>query len=154
MSDATGNVPDSGDAMIYCPECGQAMLVRPEHVQVQVACPHCQQVLEPWRLVGTVSPGVTARYGPPPPPRHGVRYGQQTPVMYSWRNRWVAGILGVLLGPLGVHRFYLGFAGIGVLQILATVLTGVGALWGLIEGVLCLVGATLTHDVDGLPLRE
>jgi TM2 domain-containing membrane protein YozV len=65
----------------------------------------------------------------------------------------VAGVLGVLLGPLGVHRFYLGFIGIGLLQAAVTFVTlGIGGVWGFIEGVLCLTGPVM-RDVDGLPLR-
>jgi TM2 domain-containing membrane protein YozV len=68
----------------------------------------------------------------------------------------VAGALGILLGPFGVHRFYLGFTGIGVLQAVLTIgsvfiLTPVVAIWAFIEGVLCFCGAM--HDIDGLPLR-
>jgi TM2 domain-containing membrane protein YozV len=65
----------------------------------------------------------------------------------------VAGALGVLLGGFGVHRFYLGFPGIAVAQIAATILTFgvVGPIWGFIEGILCFCGAM--RDVDGLPLR-
>jgi TM2 domain-containing membrane protein YozV len=65
----------------------------------------------------------------------------------------VAGVLGVLLGPLGVHRFYLGYVGIGVVQVIVTFITvGFGGLWGFIEGVLCLTGPVM-RDADGLPLR-
>ena len=72
----------------------------------------------------------------------------------SWRNRCVAGILGVLLGSLGLHRFYLGYTRIGVLQICLTFCTmGYAGIWGFIEGVLILVGMRI-RDVGGLPLRE
>jgi TM2 domain-containing membrane protein YozV len=73
-------------------------------------------------------------------------------VPYSWRNRWIAGALGILLGGFGVHRFYLGHIGIGILQIVATIVTFgiVGPIWGFIEGILCFCGAI--RDVDGLPL--
>ena len=75
---------------------------------------------------------------------------------YSWRNRWIAGALALLLGPFGVHRFYMGFKGIGLVQLLLTVcsffmLSWVVAIWAFIEGILCFCGAM--HDVDGLPLR-
>ena len=84
---------------------------------------------------------------------YGYSHGPAGAGVYSWRNRWVAGLLGVFLGPLGVHRMYLGFVGIGILQIVVTFVTlGIGGIWGLIEGVLCLCGAM--RDVDGLPLRD
>ncbi len=71
------------------------------------------------------------------------------------RSKLVAGLLGILLGWLGVHRFYLGYVGIGVAQIIVTFLTcGLGALWGFIEGILILVGSTIVTDAEGRPLRE
>jgi TM2 domain-containing membrane protein YozV len=64
-------------------------------------------------------------------------------------------LLGIIIGGLGVHRFYLGYTGIGVAQILVTVLTcGAGWVWGLIEGILIIAGTTITTDAEGNPLRE
>ncbi|MDA0987371.1 MAG: TM2 domain-containing protein [Bacteroidetes bacterium] len=71
------------------------------------------------------------------------------------KSKIVAGVLGILLGGIGIHRFYLGFAGIGILQIFVTICTcGVGSLWGLIEGILILVGGYLTTDSTGRPLKD
>ena len=51
----------------------------------------------------------------------------------------VAGILGILLGGLGIHKFYLGYTKEGVIQIIVTFVTcGVGGLIGLIEGIIYL----------------
>ena len=146
MNNGYGDPNQSGATTIYCAQCGKAMLVAPEHVQIPVACPHCQHTIEPWRMTPTMVRGAS----PPPPP-----YGAGTPGQpgYSRRNRWVAGALGVLLGPWGVHRFYLGFVGIGITQIVVTIVTfGIGGVWGFIEGILCFCGAM--RDVDGLPLRN
>ncbi len=63
-----------------------------------------------------------------------------------------AGVLGILLGFLGVHRFYLGYTTIGVIQLVLTLLTfGVAGLWGFIEGILILCGQIRT-DASGQPL--
>jgi TM2 domain-containing membrane protein YozV len=71
------------------------------------------------------------------------------------KSKLVAGLLGILVGWAGVHRFYLGYTAIGVAQILVTFITcGAGAIWGLIEGILILVGSTITTDADGRPLKE
>jgi len=55
----------------------------------------------------------------------------------------VAGILGILLGSLGIHKFYLGYTTPGIIMLLVTVLTcGVGAsvmgIIGLVEGIIYL----------------
>jgi len=73
----------------------------------------------------------------------------------------VAGLLGIFLGWLGIHRFYLGFWGIGFLQILVSGASmilclkvrglNIGFVWGLIEGILLLAGKM--RDADGRPVR-
>lgn len=71
------------------------------------------------------------------------------------KSKLVAGLLGILVGWAGVHRFYLGYVAIGVVQILVTFITcGIGAIWGFIEGILILVGSTITTDADGRTLKE
>jgi TM2 domain-containing membrane protein YozV len=55
-----------------------------------------------------------------------------------------AGICGILLGSLGVHKFILGYTKEGIIMLLVTLLTlGFGgfvvALIGLIEGIMYLV---------------
>ena len=60
------------------------------------------------------------------------------------KNHIAAGILAILLGALGVHKFYLGYTTEGVIMLLVTLLTfGIGAsimaVIGIIEGILYLV---------------
>lgn len=51
----------------------------------------------------------------------------------------VAGICGILLGGLGVHRFVLGDVTGGIIRIIITVVTcGAGSIIGLIEGIIYL----------------
>lgn len=54
-----------------------------------------------------------------------------------------AGICGILLGSLGIHKFILGYTGAGLIMLLVTILTCGLAAWimwiiGLIEGILYL----------------
>jgi TM2 domain-containing membrane protein YozV len=80
------------------------------------------------------------------------------------KSRVVAGVLGILLGSLGIHRFYLGYTTIGiVLVLLSTVgvfltfgLSAIAAgIWGLIEGILILVGSDqFRTDARGVPLKD
>ena len=68
------------------------------------------------------------------------------------KSKIAAGLLGIFLGGFGVHRFYLGYVGIGVAQIAVTLITcGAGAIWGFIEGILILTG-TIDKDAQGRPL--
>ncbi len=70
------------------------------------------------------------------------------------KSKLVAGLLGLFLGGLGVHRFYLGYVGIGIVQIIVTLVTfGVGVLLGMIEGILILAGS-INKDAQGQPLRD
>ena len=62
-----------------------------------------------------------------------------TPQTAFTKNKAVAGVLGILLGGLGIHKFYLGYIGTGILELIITLVTcGAGALLGLIEGIIYL----------------
>ena len=80
-------------------------------------------------------------------------YGMADP---QAKSKLAAGLLGIFLGTFGVHRFYLGFTKIGVIQLIVSLVTcGLGGIWGFIEGILYLVGANgYTTDADGRPLRD
>ena len=58
------------------------------------------------------------------------------------RNKLIAALLAFLVGPLGIHRFYLGRVGTGILMLLLTV-TVVGLIvtvpWALIDMIRYLV---------------
>ena len=85
--------------------------------------------------------------------RHDLQYGDNTQVLAPQKDKLVAGILGIVIGGLGIHRFYLGYIGIGIAQIIVTLITfGVGGIWGFIEGILILVQDDWT-DAQGRPLK-
>ena len=74
------------------------------------------------------------------------------------KSRIAAGLLGIFLGVFGVHRFYLGYTGIGVAQLVITVvscglLSWAVWIWGLIEGIMILSGG-INQDAQGRTLRE
>ena len=70
------------------------------------------------------------------------------------KSKMAAGLLGLFLGGFGVHNFYLGNTGRAIAQIIVTLVTcGVGSIWGVIEGILILVGKINT-DADGKPLED
>ena len=50
-----------------------------------------------------------------------------------------AGICGILLGWLGIHKFILGYTKQGIIQIIVSVVTcGAGGIIGVIEGIIYL----------------
>lgn len=76
------------------------------------------------------------------------------------KSKVVAGILGILLGGLGIHNFYLGKNKFALIQLLVSVVSfgtlyPFMAAWGLVEGVLILVGhENYRTDSNGVPLRD
>lgn len=74
---------------------------------------------------------------------------QQEPV----KSRRIATLLGLFLGWVGAHRFYLGYYRLAVIQIIVTVVTlGFGALWGFIDTFL-LYSGQMNEDAKGRPLK-
>jgi TM2 domain-containing membrane protein YozV len=62
-----------------------------------------------------------------------------TPASSEPNKKTVAGILGILLGGLGAHRFYLGDTKGGIIRLVISVVTcGAGGVIGIIEGIMYL----------------
>lgn len=76
------------------------------------------------------------------------------------KSKIVAGILGILLGGLGIHNFYIGETSKGIIQLclfcfgfLTLGITSlVSEIWGCVEGVCILVGY-IDKDGDDYPLE-
>jgi TM2 domain-containing membrane protein YozV len=141
--------------MAECPHCGASLSPESTHCRKcgSVVTPAPSQtappVQQPVQIVIQV-PGTPAAPAPDAPP-----------VGSPARSRIVAGLLGIFLGALGIHRFYLGYTGIGLAQLLLSVLFGwctagisifVAAIWGLIEGILILT-RSMKQDAWGRPLE-
>ena len=73
----------------------------------------------------------------------------QIPGLVSEKTWMTALLLSLLLGGLGVDRFYLGYTGLGILKLVTC--GGVG-IWALID--LIKVATDKMHDAQGLPLRR
>lgn len=95
------------------------------------------------------------------------RYEQPSynqPPIYAQKSKIVAGLLGLFLGGLGVHNFYLGYTGKAVAQLLLTligwiILIGpiISGIWALIESVLILCssyGSNWHRDGRGQELQD
>jgi TM2 domain-containing membrane protein YozV len=50
----------------------------------------------------------------------------------------LAGVLAILLGVFGVHKFILGYTKEGIIHLILGLACGVGALIGLVEGIIYL----------------
>lgn len=78
--------------------------------------------------------------------------------MGNRKSKIAAGILGICLGFLGIHNFYLGYNGKAIGQLLISVcscfiLSWISWIWGLIEGILILMG-NIDRDAEGNKLID
>lgn len=150
---------------IQCPQCGatnEANAAACKYCGASFAAP--QQA--PQQPVNPQQPPVNPQqpYGAPQQP-YGVPqqpYGVPVqPVQYDpsmQKSKVAAGILGILLGSLGIHNFYLGYTGKAVAQLLISVLScGILSvaswIWGLVEGIQILTGS-INVDARGIPLKD
>lgn len=84
------------------------------------------------------------------------------------KSKVLAGLLGIFppTGALGIHRFYLGYARLGILHVflllvgllLTFIVIGfpilvVNVLWAIIEGIMILAGS-IDQDASGRPLGK
>jgi TM2 domain-containing membrane protein YozV len=106
---------------IYCPRCNA-----PNADTAQV-CYACQSPLT--SSAGGGYQPVQQAYGGGPP-------AQQIP---GADKKIVAGILGIVAGGFGIHKFILGYTTEGIIQIVLTFITcGIGSIIGLVEGIIYL----------------
>ena len=69
------------------------------------------------------------------------------------KRKWIAVVLGLFFGALGLHRIYLGFYALGIAQILVTLISGgYGVVWGFTESVLLITGH-IYKDAKGRLLK-
>lgn len=139
----------------FCPNCGavigapaSAPVPPPVSEPVMSSVPNDPPPPPPPPLYSTPE----ASYAPPPPP----------PLSGDRKSKIVAALLGIFLGWAGVHRFYLGYTTLGIIQLVLGVVVGavtcgigtmIASIWGLVEGILILVGNIKT-DAKGNPLAD
>ncbi len=101
--------------------------------------------------------------GQPPPPNAvvclncGVALNTAVPTANA-KSKLAAGLLGIFLGSLGVHNFYLGYTGKAIAQLLISLLSCgtlaiASEIWGLVEGIMILTGS-ISKDGKGNPLKD
>ena len=74
------------------------------------------------------------------------------------KSKVAAGLMGLILGSLGIHNFYLGYTTKAIIQLCLTILSGgtlstISFVWGFVEGILILTGV-IKSDASGLPLDK
>lgn len=78
------------------------------------------------------------------------------------KSKMAAGLLGIFLGSLGIHNFYLGYTKKAVIQLVVSLAGGIFTcgvatlameIWGLVEGIMILSGS-INVDGQGLPLKD
>lgn len=136
----------AGAGRRFCPNCGR------ETNELAAVCTSCGTNLggAQQQPGGYQAQAPNGPYNPNPGPYNSYSYPP--------KSRVAAGILGILLGALGVHNFYLGFTGKAVAQLLLTllscgILSVVSGIWGLVEGIMILTTPGGV-DANGVPLRD
>jgi len=78
------------------------------------------------------------------------------------KSKLAAGLLGIFLGGLGIHNFYLGKTNRALVQLLVSLIGGIITcglaavameIWGLVEGIMILTGS-IAEDGKGIPLKD
>ena len=71
------------------------------------------------------------------------------------KSKLAAGLLGIFLGGLGIHNFYLGYNSKGIKQLLLWVffLGFVSFIWGIVDAVRIFTGK-IEFDANGVPLAD
>lgn len=122
-------------AVRLCPQCGAP--IDPTAIE----CKYCGERLAVQEAVQQLqSPQVSAQVSQP---NVVIQPGVPAQVYVnqdSWpvKSRAAAGIFAILLGSFGIHKFYLGNPGMGILY-LCFCWTGIPGLLGFIEGIIYLV---------------
>jgi TM2 domain-containing membrane protein YozV len=104
----------------FCTKCGA---INDEMAQY---CTNCQAQLAP--VIGGYQPMQAVNPGP----------------MTDWKTlgadkKIAAGVCGILVGALGVHKFVLGYTTEGIIQIVLSIFTcGAAGIIGIIEGIIYL----------------
>ena len=106
-----------------CKFCGEKLAVQQTAQQTQPQQVYIQQP----------QPQVIIQQAAPQQPAYTSGINPSWPI----KSKVAAGILGILLGGIGVHKFYLGKVGMGILY-LCFCWTGIPALIGFIEGIMYL----------------
>ena len=110
-------------------------------------CPGCGAAASTWSEAAA-SPSVVHHHHHSSEAQPEAQQGGVSP-----KSRLIAGLLGLFIGGLGIHNFYLGYTGRGICQLILIWVPGINliiGIWVLIEVVHIFAGKP--KDAKGLPL--
>jgi TM2 domain-containing membrane protein YozV len=128
--------------VVFCTRCGAANDdTSPQCVQCQATLP---LISRPTEFQPDYQPPFQTGYEPIQPPAP--MYGQAPNADWQTRGadkKVVAGILGIVVGGFGIHKFILGYQREGIIMLLVSVLScgmlaGVMHVIGIVEGIIYL----------------
>jgi len=123
---------------MYCQSCGAVITGKRFCTSCGTAAPLGAPVPPPSSAYGTPKP-----YAQPQGP-HGAPYQGGQPS----EKKLPAGLLGILLGWLGIHKFYLGYTNAGIIMLVIGLFSCViaSSVIGLIEGIIYLTKSDQEFD--------
>lgn len=124
---------------MFCQSCGQEIPVNASN------CPYCGS---PSSAAPNQAPNYQAQnYQMPAQAPVVNNYVQQNFSYASPKSRWAAFFICLFFGALGIHRFYAGKVGTGILWLLTCGMFGIGWLVDLI-----VIAAGTFKDGNGMPM--
>ncbi|RDB61340.1 TM2 domain-containing protein [Gordonibacter sp. 28C] len=145
---ASGSQPATPSGVPYTPPAPSA---EPGPVPPASSQGYYQQPQQPYGGYAAPGYGQTPHAGPGAVPPQQPYYGYQQPYyqqpVIATKDHVAAGLLGIFLGALGIHKFYLGYNTAGFIMLAVTILGSLftfglagGVMWviGIIEGILYL----------------
>ncbi len=120
-------------------------------------CPNCGGPIENGKCAycGASVAQPTPTYAPAPEPNYSQAYAQPQPVVVnnypsqqSTKSKTTALLLAIFLGYFGIHRFYVGKVGTGIIWLLTWGVFGIGWIVDII-----MIATGSFNDNHGLSLR-
>ena len=105
-------------------------------------CPNCGGEVSADQIVCVKCGGSLSAQAPSTPP-----------IDSKAKDKTVFLVLGILLGSLGIHNFYAGYTGKGIIQLCISVLSCgflaiISTIWGIIDAL------TVEKDASGVPFKK